>query len=109
MIDIIFYDGVSDPVYDSAESLEQWCLNKWKPGEQVPRGLRIFINEVSEENDITDKWFKDTSLLQKDGVTYIVAIMPSGGVVGAITKVIGALLNPIINYWFLARVQQTLT
>lgn len=97
MIDIIFYDGVSDPVYDNAESLEQWCLNKWKPGEQVPRGLRIFINEVSEENDITDKWFKDTSLLQKDGVTYIVAIMPSGGVVGAITKVIGALLNPIIK------------
>lgn len=97
MIDIIFYDGVSDPVYDSAESLEQWCLNKWKPGEQVPRGLRIFINEVSEENDITDKWFKDNSLLQKDGVTYIVAVMPSGGVVGAITKVIGALLNPIIK------------
>lgn len=97
MIDIIFYDGVSDPVYDSAQSLEQWCLNKWKPGEQVPRGLRIFINEVSEENDITDKWFKDISLLQKDGVTYIVAVMPSGGVVGAITKVIGALLNPIIK------------
>lgn len=97
MIDIIFYDGISDPVYDSAESLEQWCLNKWKPGEQVPRGLRIFINKVSEENDITDKWFQDTSILQKDDVTYIVAVMPSGGVVGAITKVISALLNPIVK------------
>lgn len=97
MIDIIFYDGVSDPVHDNAESLEQWCINKWKPGEKIPQGLRIFIDSISEENDITDKWFQDTSLLQMDNVTYILAIMPSGGVVGAITKVIGALLNPIIK------------
>lgn len=97
MVNIIFYDGISDPVYDSAKSLEEWCLSKWVHGEQVPRGMRIFLNEVSEENDITDKWFDDNSLLELDDITYVVAIFPSGGVVGAITKVIGAILNPIIK------------
>lgn len=86
---------VYHPENEIAENIDfgEWFLKKWPPGTVVPRGLLIYRND----ENITQKWVTDHSVLRDPDATYHIYEMPKGGVVGAITKIISTILNPILK------------
>lgn len=86
---------VYHPENEIAENVDfgEWFLKKWPPGTVVPRGLLIYRND----ENITQKWVTDHSVLRDPDATYHIYEMPKGGVVGAITKIISTILNPILK------------
>lgn len=86
---------VYHPENEIAENVDfgEWFLKKWPPGTAVPRGLLIYRND----ENITQKWVTDHSVLRDPDATYHIYEMPKGGVVGAITKIISTILNPILK------------
>lgn len=86
---------VYHPENEIAENsdLGEWLLKKWPPGTVRPRGLLIYRND----ENITQKWISDPSVLCDPDATYHIYEMPKGGVVGAITKIISTILNPILK------------
>lgn len=86
---------VYHPENEIAENIDfgEWFLKKWPPGTVVPRGLLIYRND----ENITQKWVTDHSVLRDPDATYHIYEIPKGGVVGAITKIISTILNPILK------------
>lgn len=86
---------VYHPENEVAENTDfgEWFLKKWPPGSVVPRGLLIYRND----ENITHKWVKDHSVLRDPDATYHIYEMPKGGVLGAVTKIISTILNPILK------------
>lgn len=73
--------------------LGEWLLQKWPHGTVRPRGLLIYRND----ENITQSWVTDPSVLCDPEATYHIYQMPKGGAFNAITKIIGAILNPILK------------
>lgn len=86
---------VYHPENEVAENadLGEWLLKKWPHGTVRPRGLLLFRND----ENITQKWVTDPSVLTDADATYHIYEMPKGGVISAITKVISTILNPILK------------
>lgn len=86
---------VYHPENEIAENIDfgEWFLKKWPPGTVVPRGLLIYRND----ENITQKWVTDHSVLRDPDATYHIYEMPKGGVISAITKIISTILNPILK------------
>lgn len=92
---IIYFETPShEPEIYNVESVEKWALEKFSNPVQ---GLRIFLNEISNENDISLRIFGEPELLEKDDNTYIFTVTPTGGVLDAVGKVITTVLNPILK------------
>src|SRR5690606_29864051 len=49
------------------------------------------------DENITQKWVTDHSVLRDPDATYHIYEMPKGGVLGAVTKIISTILNPILK------------
>lgn len=71
----------------------EWMLKRWPVGTVRPRGLLIYKND----ENITQKWVTDPSVLTDPDAVYHIYELPKGGVVSAITKVISTILNPILK------------
>ncbi len=80
---------------EKAENVDfgEWLLKRWPVGSVRPRGLLIFKND----ENITHEWVHDSSVLNDPDATYHIYELPRGGIVSAITGVIGAILNPILK------------
>lgn len=80
---------------EKAENVDfgEWLLKRWPVGSVRPRGLLIFKND----ENITHTWVNDPSVLNDPDATYHLYELPRGGIVSAITGVIGAILNPILK------------
>lgn len=81
-----------DEITENAD-LGEWLLQKWPHGTVRPRGLLIYRND----ENITQSWVTDPSVLCDPDATYHIYQMPKGGAFSAITKIIGAILNPILK------------
>lgn len=71
----------------------EWMLKRWPVGTVRPRGLLIYKND----ENITQKWVTDPSVLTDPDAVYHIYELPKGGVISAITKVISTILNPILK------------
>lgn len=80
---------------EKAENVDfgEWLLKRWPVGSVRPRGLLIFKND----ENITHEWINNPSVLNDPDATYHIYELPRGGIVSAITGVIGAILNPILK------------
>lgn len=80
---------------EKAENVDfgEWLLKRWPVGSVRPRGLLIFKND----ENITHEWVNNPSVLNDPDATYHIYELPRGGIVSAITGVIGAILNPILK------------
>lgn len=71
----------------------EWMLKRWPVGSVRPRGLLIF---KGDEN-ITQKWVTDQSVLSDPDAEYHIYELPKGGALDFIGKVISTILNPILK------------
>ena len=80
---------------EKAENVDfgEWLLKRWPVGSVRPRGLLIFKND----ENITHEWVNNPLVLNDPDATYHIYELPRGGIVSAITGVIGAILNPILK------------
>lgn len=86
MAKVIYYPNLVDE--SSKQVNEDTTLFQWlKSQVRLPRGIRIFLDNLAEDCDITDRWVVEPELLERDAV-YYVAVLPRGG---------GGILNKIID------------
>lgn len=71
----------------------EWMLKRWPVGSVRPRGLLIF---KGDEN-ITQKWVTDPSVISDPDAEYHIYELPKGGALGFIGKIISTILNPILK------------
>ena len=71
----------------------EWMLKRWPVGTVRPRGLLIYKND----ENITQKWVTDPSVITDPYAVYHIYELPKGGVISAITKIISTILNPILK------------
>ncbi|EDV3611768.1 hypothetical protein CUZ11_004131 [Salmonella enterica subsp. enterica serovar 4,[5],12:i:-] len=71
----------------------EWMLNRWPVGSVRPRGLLIF----KDDENITQKWVTDPSLLTDPDATYHLYELPHGGALSFVGKIISTILNPILK------------
>jgi len=88
----VVYHGADIETFADVD-LGAWMLSRWPTGTERPRGLVIYKDSVN----ITQAWITDESLLFDRSATYHLYEVPNGGVLGGITKLLGAVLNPILK------------
>ncbi|EAP4692462.1 hypothetical protein EGD17_05580 [Salmonella enterica] len=71
----------------------EWMINRWPVGSERPRGLLIF----KDDENITQKWVTDSSLLTDPDATYHLYELPQGGALSFVGKIISTILNPILK------------
>lgn len=92
MARILYFKPGHDVIDETAENLAEWLLSTWPVGSVRPRGLKLYKNEVSPENDITHAWVKDPSVVMDTSSNYIVVELPKGPAAAFVPYIIAAIV-----------------
>lgn len=92
MSKIVYFKPGCDPEVFEHEHLASWMLATWPAGSVRPRGLKLYKNEVSEENDLTDRWRNDPQCVMQPDDDYIVVELPKGPAAAFIPYIIAAIV-----------------
>jgi hypothetical protein len=90
MAKILYFPNPSEYIEAEAPLLGDWMLEQWPVGSVRPRGMKIYKDSVCNENDITQKWVTDESVLMDENGTYILVILPAGPAIPFIPYIIAA-------------------
>jgi len=92
MSKIVYFKPGCDPEVFEHEHLASWMLSTWPAGSVRPRGLKLYANTVSEENDITDRWREDPQCVMNTEDDYIVVELPKGPAAVFVPYIIAAIV-----------------
>jgi len=92
MAKILYFQPGCEPELYEHENLATWMLEQWPVGSIRPRGLKLYINSVTEDNDITNLWRKDPDCVMKNDADYIVVELPRGPAAVFVPYIIAAIV-----------------
>lgn len=92
MARILYFKPGHDVIDEVAENLGEWLLSTWPVGSVRPRGLKLYKNEVTPENDITHEWVNNPSVVMDPDANYIVVEFPKGPVTPFIPYIVAAIV-----------------
>lgn len=92
MARILYFKPGQDVVDEQAETLGHWLLKTWPAGSVRPRGLKLYKNEVTPENDITHAWVDKPEVVMDRDANYIVVETPKGPVTPFIPYIVAAIV-----------------
>lgn len=92
MAQILYFKPGCDVIKEESENLGTWFLESFPVGSVLPRGLKLYKNSVSDENDITDKWRDEISVVLDNNANYIVVEFPNGPVLPFVPYIVAAII-----------------
>lgn len=92
MSKILYFRPGFEPEVFEHQHLASWMLEMWPAGSVRPRGLKLYLNKVSEENDITDRWRDDPQCVMQSDSDYIVVELPKGPAAVFVPYIIAAVV-----------------